>query len=197
MTVVSTVIAEAIALCGRPDKRGEGIIYANAAIAKLVKMSTWPFDRKELVHTFTDPSLYAQRIQLFTDLPAFRKMNYIRSPSGKLIAPREPTTVVTPCGNEILPSYYITGTDLLIKDEVPLTHVAIGYYVQPPRLVEIPSEPTQSNTHWTLEISYLAVLYGIMAEVFAATGDDTSYGVYENKAQTQMRFDTRDFRDIK
>lgn len=197
MTVISTAIDEAIALCGRPDKRGDGIHCANAAIGKLVRMTTWPFDRKEVTINFVDTTLYTQRIPIFTDLPNFRKMNYVRSPSGKKMEMRDPSSIITPCGNELLPSYYITGTDLLLKDEVPLSQVAIGYYIQAPRLVEIPSTPDQTNTHWTLELSYLAVVYGIMAEVFAMTGDDTSYGIYENKAQTQMRMDARDFRDTK
>ena len=197
MPNITQAIDEAIALCARPDRRGEGIMYANAAVSKLVRRTTWPFDRKEVVINFTDPLLYTQRINITTQLPSFRKMNYLRSPSGKMMTMKDPASVVSPCGTEYLPSYYITGLEIVLKDEVPLAQVAVGYYAQAPMLVEIPSTPEQSNTHWTLDLAYQAVVYGIMAEVFAATGDDTSYGIYEQKAQVEMSVVARDFKDFK
>lgn len=197
MTVITEAIDEAIALCGRPDERGNGINYANAAIAKIVRSTTWPFDRLEVALTFADTTSYTQRIVIATSLPKFRKLNYIRSPSGKLYIPRDPSSVVSPCGTEYLPSFYITGTDILLKDEVPVSELAVGYYQQAPRLVEIPTSALQSNTHWTLDIAYQALIYGIMAEVYSATGDDTSYGVYENKFRFEVDQVARDFKDIK
>lgn len=197
MTVITEAIDEAIALCGRPDERGNGINYANAAIAKIVRSTTWPFDRLEVALTFADTTSYTQRIVIATSLPKFRKLNYIRSPSGKLYTQRDPSSVVSPCGTEYLPSFYITGTDILLKDEVPVSELAVGYYQQAPRLVEIPANALQSNTHWTLDIAYQALVYGIMAEVYSATGDDTSYGVYENKFRFEVDQVARDFKDIK
>lgn len=197
MTTISEAINEAIALTGRPDKRSDGIRFANAAIAKIVRRTTWPFDRLEVPITFADSSLYTQTINITTQLPNFRKIGYVRSPSLKMYEMLDPASIVDQCGRERLPSFYISGTNIILKDEVQVTQVMVGYFALPPRLVETPQAEGQSNTHWTLDYCYYALVYAIMAEIFAAIGDDTSYGIYENKWQTETQVALRDFRDMK
>lgn len=197
MTNISEVINEAIALTGRPDKRSDGISFANAAISKIVRRTTWPFDRLEVPITFTDQSLYTQTINISTQLPNFRKINYVRSPSLKMYEMLDPASIVDGCGRERLPSFYISGTNIILKDEVQVSQVMVGYFALPPRLVESPQSTGQTNTHWSLDFCYTGVMYAIMAEVFAAIGDDTSYGIYESKWQAEFAIAARDFRDMK
>lgn len=158
----------------RPDARSRALTSVNTVISRICNNADFPEDLIEVSLINPTPDLYAITLPLTLPegYPAVRKLEYVTVADRPLKAIK-PRNALTSEGCAFKGCYYRSGNNLILNVQYAGPSARIGYYQHTPWL-------TEADTHWLIEQQETLIITGVAADVFKATGDDTSYGDYQS-----------------
>lgn len=178
----------------RPDARSRALLSLNTIIATLLTKADYG---EELIEVFVDnpnPSYnYSTISLLLPNLPAVRKIEYVVA-NGVPIRSIKPRNALTSKGCIEPNTFYKSGNNLVMNCSQAFTRIQLGYYPPSPILTE-----EEGSTHWLVETEELMLTQGVIARIFAATGDDNSAQYYEgifNAMHRQFRTNRGDSEEL-
>lgn len=180
---LSNIINQVIELTARPDARSKALIAVNAIIQDVCNNSDYPEDLIEVSILAPNPGSYTTTISLaLPDSPPVKKIEYVLAGGlpQTLIKPRN---AVTSTGCSPANTCYRAGSNLHINASAPIDVIKLGYYQQVGWLAE-------NSSHWLEDVAPQLLVFGTVAAVFRATGDDASATEYEGQyrlARQQFR----------
>ena len=114
-----------------------------------------------------DSSLYSQSVAL-SEFTRFRKFKYLKPPGVKwYMSHTAPDKVFEDCC-EATNSFYITGSDVVLKTAGLHGTMLAGWYAYPPVLTDV------APSFWLLDASPYMIIDRAASKVFANIGDDAS-----------------------
>lgn len=159
-------VAEVLSIVKRPDKIGDIRREVNAAINFCCNEVEFARDLTALSIAF-DSSGYVQSLPL-SQFVRFRKFKYIKPPAVRFYLTHTPPDKIFEDCQEATNSYYITGSDVIIKTSALHASLLFGWYSFPPLLTDAAPE------FWLLEASPYMIINRAAAFVFGNIGDDAS-----------------------
>jgi hypothetical protein len=160
------VVNEVLSIVKRPDKINDIRREVNAAINFCCNETELARDLMESSIVISS-SLYTQNLAL-SDFTRFRKFCYLKPPAVKwYLTPTTPAKVFDNC-SEACNSYYIAGSDVVIKTAALYGSLLAGWYTYPPVLTDM------VPTFWLLDASPYMIIDRAASKVFANIGDDAS-----------------------
>lgn len=174
-----TAIMEVLAITKRRDKVAVARHSINRAIADLVRHDKFSFDLKQ--YDYSVPSASASSAVHFIPYSGFTggTPRHIESLiTDNDIAPYmeiKPKNAVAQ-GRERTGVFYKRADGLFIKVRRAATTIRISYYERPPVLT------ADTDTHWTLEQAFSAVVARACQYVFATIGEDRDAARYERSS---------------
>lgn len=170
---LASLLNNVISVTKRPDAKAQALVALNTIILEISTKADFGEDLVETSLAVPEPSLTYATLTLPID-PPVRKIEYIKV-GPIILKPIKPRFALTNEGCLAQNSYYRSGKNIVItaiKELGPA--IEFGYY-QVPALVS-----EESPEHWLLEEAQSMLENAVIARVFAATGDDASYQVYQN-----------------
>ncbi len=164
--IFTEVVDQVIAIVKRPDKINDIRREVNSSVHFCCTEKEFARDLREISLPLSS-SLYTQSIAL-TEFSRFRKFKYIKPPAVKwYLKPTAPDKVFEDC-QEATNSYYITGSDVVLKTSSLYATMLAGWYMYPPVLTDV------APSFWLLDASPYMIIDRAAAKVFANMGDDAS-----------------------
>ncbi len=175
-----TAITQVVSIVKRPDKMGEIRWAINAAIDDLVRRDKFGYDLYQLDF----PILEADKSSSIQNVPytAFTtvKPRHIESITTDTDANSyteiKPKNIVLN-GKARCGVFYKRNDMLVIKTRVLANTIKVSYYAAPPLLSQ------DTDTHWTLEHAFSAIVARACYHVFSTIGQDKDTAVYERKSE--------------
>jgi hypothetical protein len=160
------VVDEVLSIVKRPDKINDIRREVNSSIHFCCSDNEFARDLAEIVLTVSG-NLYSQSAPL-SGFTRFRKFKYIKPPAVKHYLDMVPPDKVFENCTEATDSYYITGSDVVLKTKALHASLLVGWYMYPPKLTDI------SPDFWLIDVSPYMVIDRAAAKVFTNIGDDAS-----------------------
>lgn len=158
-------VAEVQGIVKRPDKILDYRREVNAAVNFFSSDSNFKRDIAEVLLAI-DVLAYSQNI-LFTDLPRFRKIQFMKRGGTRQYLSELNTKDLT-SAECALDKYYIAGAGVRINMRALASTLDIGYYQYPPYLTD------SAPVYWMLDSSPFMVIDRAAGSVFRDIGDDAS-----------------------